>query len=68
HASGAQGRMARRYGPGIEDSAMSAALSDISVDLRVLDVQTIKFADEAGVARLIVKENKIGEWQGWGSE
>ncbi|WP_256587737.1 hypothetical protein [Pseudomonas sp. Irchel 3E13] len=24
--------------------------------------------DEAGVALLIVKEDKIGEWQGWGSE
>ncbi|WP_159985255.1 hypothetical protein [Pseudomonas sp. Irchel 3E13] len=47
---------------------MSTALSDISVDLGVLGIQTIKFADEAGVARLIVKEDKIGEWKGWGSE
>ena len=43
-------------------------MSDISVDLGGHDIQTIKFADEASVARLIVKEDKIGEWQGWGSE
>ena len=47
---------------------MSAALSDISVDFGVHAIQSIKFADEASVARLIVKEDKIGEWQGWGSE
>ncbi|WP_157969802.1 hypothetical protein [Pseudomonas huaxiensis] len=54
---------------------MSSVLSDISVDLGGLDIHALALevfyrsdkSDEAGVARLIVKEDKIGEWKVWGS-
>ncbi|MCU1745316.1 hypothetical protein, partial [Pseudomonas sp. 20P_3.2_Bac5] len=54
---------ARQNGPGIENSAMI----DRSMELEVLDTQTIKLEvpywldrhDESGVARLIVKEDEI---------
>uniref|UniRef100_UPI001CDCD836 hypothetical protein n=1 Tax=Pseudomonas huaxiensis TaxID=2213017 RepID=UPI001CDCD836 len=54
--------VARRYGPGIEDGAMS----NMPMEFVVLDIQTIKHEvfywpdkkDESGVAQLIVKEDK----------
>ena len=42
-------------------------MSTMSMDFGALDIHAIAL-DVVGVARLIVKEDKIGEWHGWGSE
>ncbi len=54
---------------------MSAGLSTMSMDFEILDIQTIKFevfcwsgkSDESGMARLIVREDKISGWRWWGA-